>query len=216
MVIENWEQSVLIINYNKRFLYEINNISRLNESVIYIITVPGMEEFFHLTIDNLSNTNLIAFRVISIGPRVIGHFLQYLDIHCFYSLRDTSPLLEYAKDIMTKGNDPTGIWYTRNEETPSWALSTVKIILMCPGILLYHPETVWDLVGLMLDRYTFNGEVQDVGPLELKEEIVRRLHQHVDWLRSPDAAFTISKEQLEFEFKLRCSLIIHLNIKSFI
>ena len=34
------------------------------------------------------------------GPRVIGHFLQYLDIHCFYSLRDTSPLLEYAKKTL--------------------------------------------------------------------------------------------------------------------
>ena len=101
-----------------------------------------MEELFYLTINNLANTNLIAFSVISMGPRVIGHFLQYLDIHCFYSLRDTSPLLEYAKNVITKGNDPTGIWYTRNEETPSWALSTVKMILMCPGTLLYDPETV--------------------------------------------------------------------------
>ena len=70
-------------NYSKRFLYEFNNITRLNESVIYISTVPGMEEFLHLTIDNLSNTNLIAFSVISMGPSVIGHFLEYLDIHCF-------------------------------------------------------------------------------------------------------------------------------------
>ena len=133
MVIENWEQVVLILNYNKRFLYEFNNISRLNESVIYISAVPGMEEFFHLTINNLSNTNLIAFSVISMGPRVIGHFLEYLDIHCFYSLKDTPYLLEYAKHVITKGNDPSGVWYTRNGETPSWALSTVKIILMCPG-----------------------------------------------------------------------------------
>ena len=101
-----------------------------------------MEEFFHLTINNLSNTNLIAFSVISMGPRVISHFLEYLDIHCFYSLKDTSYLLEYAKHVITKGNDPSGVRYTRNEETPSWALSTVKIILMCPGILLYDPETL--------------------------------------------------------------------------
>ena len=106
------------------------------------MTVPGMEEFFHLTINNLANTNLIAFSVISMGPRVIGHFLEYIDIHCFYSLKDTSPLLEYAKDIMTKGNDPTGLWCTRNDEIPSWVLSTIKIILMAPGILLYDPETV--------------------------------------------------------------------------
>ena len=64
-------------NYSKRFLYEFNNIARLNESVIYVSTVPGMEEVFHLTMNNLSNTNLIAFSVISMGPRVIGHFLQY-------------------------------------------------------------------------------------------------------------------------------------------
>ena len=70
-------------NYSKRFLYEFNNIARLNESVIYISNVPGMEEFFHLIINNLSNTNLIAFSVISMGSSVIGHFLEYLDIHCF-------------------------------------------------------------------------------------------------------------------------------------
>ena len=76
------------------------------------------------------------------GPRVIGHFLEYLDIHCFYSLKDTLYLLEYAKHVITKGNDPSGVGYTINEETPSWALSTVKIILMCPSILLYDPETL--------------------------------------------------------------------------
>ena len=70
-------------NCSKRFLYEFNNITRLNESVIYISTVPGMEEFLHLTIDNLSNTNLIAFSVINAGPSIIGHFLEYLDVSCF-------------------------------------------------------------------------------------------------------------------------------------
>ena len=134
----------------------------------------------------------------------------------FFSLKDKSYLLEYAKHVITKNNDPSGVWYTTNEETPYWALSPVKIILMCPGILLYDPETVWDLVGLMLDSFTFNREVQDVGNLELKEEIVRRLHQHADWLWSPDAAFTLSKERIEFEFKLTSSLIMYLNIKSFI
>ena len=64
-------------NYSKRFLYEFNNIARLNESVICISTVPGMEEVFHLTMNNLSNTNWIAFSVISMGPSVIGHFLGY-------------------------------------------------------------------------------------------------------------------------------------------
>ena len=63
-------------NYSKRFLYEFNNIARLSEPVIYISTVPGMEEFFHLTINSLSNTNLIAFSVISMGSSVIGYFLS--------------------------------------------------------------------------------------------------------------------------------------------
>ena len=72
-----------MVNYSKRFLYSFNNITRLNESITYINTVPGMEEFFHLTINNLSNTNLIAFSVISMGPSVIGHFLEYLDVSCF-------------------------------------------------------------------------------------------------------------------------------------
>ena len=51
---------------------------------------------------------------------------------------------------------------------------------MAPGILLYDPAILRQLVEFTLDRFTFNGEVQDVGPLELKKEIVRRLHQHVD------------------------------------
>ena len=92
-----------------------------------------MEEFFHLTINNLSNTNLIAFSVISMGPRVIGHFLEYLDIHCFYSLKDTSYLLEYAKHVITKGNDPSGVWYTRNEKTPSWPSALLKLFLCAPA-----------------------------------------------------------------------------------
>ena len=62
-----------------------------------------MEEFFHLTINNLSNTNLIAFSVISMGPRFIGHFLEYLDIHWFFSLKDNSYLLKYAKHVITNG-----------------------------------------------------------------------------------------------------------------
>ena len=111
------------------------------------------------------------------GPRFIGHFLEYLNIHCFYSLKDTLYLLEYVKHVITKGNDSSGVWCTRNEETPSWALSTVKIILIYPGILLYDPETVRQLVEFTLDRFTFNGQVQNLGLPELKEEIVHTLHE---------------------------------------
>ena len=71
-----------MINYNKRFLHSFNNITRLNESITYINTVPGMEEFFHLTINSLSNTNLIASSVINVAS-IIRHFLEYLDVSCF-------------------------------------------------------------------------------------------------------------------------------------
>ena len=47
---------------------------------------------------------------------------------------------------------------------------------MASGLPLYDLETVRELVGLILDRFTFNGEVQDAGLPELKEEIVRRLY----------------------------------------
>ena len=60
----------------------------------------------------------------------------------FFNLKDKSYLLEYAKHVITKNNNPSGAWYATNEETPSWALSTVKIIIRCPGTLLYDPETV--------------------------------------------------------------------------
>ena len=56
---------------------------------------------------------------------------------------------------------------------------------MAPGILLYDPEILQQLVEFTLDRFTFNGEVQNVGLLELKEEIVNTLHEHADFfLRS--------------------------------
>ena len=90
-------------------------------------------------------------------PSVIGDFLGALNFSCFSSLKDKSYLLEYAKYVIPKDNDPSEVWYTTNEETPSWALSTVKIIFMCPGILLYDPEPVRQLVEFTLDKFTFNG-----------------------------------------------------------
>ena len=42
-----------------------------------------MGEFFNLTLNNLSNTNLIDLNVISMKPSVIGHFLEYLGFSCF-------------------------------------------------------------------------------------------------------------------------------------
>ena len=44
----------------------------------------------------------------------------------FFRLKDKPYLLEYAKHVITKNNNPSAVWYTTNEETPSWALSTVK------------------------------------------------------------------------------------------
>ena len=42
-----------------------------------------MAEVFNLTINNLSNTNLIAFSVISMKPMSIDYFLEYLGFSCF-------------------------------------------------------------------------------------------------------------------------------------
>ena len=73
-----------MINYSKRFLYSFNNIRRLNKFFTYINTSPDMGEFFfNLTINNLSNTNLIAFSVIGMKPMPIDYFLEYLGFSCF-------------------------------------------------------------------------------------------------------------------------------------
>ena len=56
---------------------------------------------------------------------------------------------------------------------------------MYPGTLLYDPETVRQLVEFTLDKFTFNGQVQDLGLPELKEETVHTLHEHADFLGDP-------------------------------
>ena len=83
---------------------------------------------------------------------------------------------------------------------------------MYPGILLYDPAILRQLVEFTLDRFTFNRELQDVGIPELKEEIVNTLHEHADFLWDPevDAGY---KNLLDFQLKLTASLIIPLNIK---
>ena len=67
-----------------------------------------------------------------------------------------------------------GIRYTRNAETLSWALSTVKIILMAPSLLLYDLETLRNLVGLILDRFTFNRKCRMLGSPNLKRRLYIR------------------------------------------
>ena len=57
---------------------------------------------------------------------------------------------------------------------------------MAPGILLYDPAILWQLVEFTLDRFTFNGKVQDVWLPELKEGIVSTLHEHADFLWDPE------------------------------
>ena len=86
-----------------------------------------MEEFF-----NLTNSNLIAFSVCKYETPSCRSFSRVSGFFMFLSLKDKSYLLEYAKHVITKDNDPSGVWCTTNEETPSWTLSTVKLILMCP------------------------------------------------------------------------------------
>ena len=99
-----------------------------------------MEEFFHLTINNLSNTNLIAFSVISMGPRVIGHFLEYLDIHCFYSLKDTLYLLEYAKHVITKSNDLSGVRSLEMSKPLLGPSAPLKLFLCAPAYFSTTPR----------------------------------------------------------------------------
>ena len=68
------------------------------------------------------------------------------------------------------------------------------------------------LVEFTLDRLTFNGQVQDSGLPELKEEIVHTLHEHANFLRDPEVPADY-KGLIDFQFKLTSLLIIHLNIK---
>ena len=81
----------------------------------------------------------------------------------------------------------------------------LKLFLL-PGILLYDPETVRQLVEFTLDRFTFNGQVQNLGLPELKEEIVLMLHEHPDFLRNPEGPADY-RGLIDFQFKLTSSLI---------
>ena len=63
---------------------------------------------------------------------------------------------------------------------------TIKILLMCPGLFMYGPEIITQLVGFTLDNFTELGQVlTNVGPSALKEEIVKRLEEHIEFLEDP-------------------------------
>ena len=40
---------------------------------------------------------------------------------------------------------------------------TVKVILMCPGLLMYEPEITIQLIGFTLDNFTELGQVLTNG-----------------------------------------------------
>ena len=65
-------------------------------------------------------------------------------------------------------------------------MTTVKIILMCPDLLMYDPEIITQLIGFTLDNFTELGQVLTNGQHSaLKEEIVKRLEEHIKFLESP-------------------------------
>ena len=65
-------------------------------------------------------------------------------------------------------------------------MTTIKILLMCPGLFMYDPEIITQLVGFTLDNFTELGQVlTNVGPSALKEEIVKRLEEHIEFWKTP-------------------------------
>ena len=146
-----------MINPSKRFLYSFNNITRLNGSITYINTGPGMEEFFHLTINNLSNTNLIAFSVISMGPSIMGHFLEYLDVSCFLVLKISLIYQNTKNTLSLKITTHLGCGLPQMRRSLLGSSAPVKLFFICPGILPYDLETVRLLIEFTLDGITLNG-----------------------------------------------------------
>ncbi len=88
------------------------------------------------------------------------------------SLKDDSQLLKYKKYVITHNSDPDDPWYRSSEEAPSWHMNAVKIILVCPGLLMYDPEIIPQLIGFTLNNFTELGQVlTNVEPSALKEEL---------------------------------------------
>ena len=75
----------------------------------------------------------------------------------FFNLKDDSQLLKYGKYVITHNSDPDGPWYRSSEEAPSSHMTTVKVILMYPGLLRYDPEITTQLIGFTLDNFTELG-----------------------------------------------------------
>ena len=98
-------------------------------------------------------------------PKTRHHKLFFVILRLFYvfSLKGGSPLLKYGKYVITHNSDPDGPWSRSSEESFSWYITTVKIILMCPNLLMYDPEIITQLIGFTLDNFTKLGQVLTNG-----------------------------------------------------
>ena len=89
------------------------------------------------------------------------HKLFFVILRLFYvfSLKGGSQLLKYGKYVITHNSDPDGPWYRSSEEAFSSDITTVKTFLMCPGLLMYDPEIIPQLIGFTLNNFTELGQV---------------------------------------------------------
>ena len=75
-------------------------------------------------------------------------------------------------------------------------------------MLMYNPEIVRQLVKFTLDNFIFNRQVQEMfGLSELKYEIVRTLHEHIEFSKNPEID-TKYKGLWDFQLKLTSTLLI--------
>ena len=65
-------------------------------------------------------------------------------------------------------------------------MTTVKIILMCPGLLMYDPEIITQLSGFTLADFTELGQVlANCGAFRIERRNCKRLEEHIGFLEDP-------------------------------
>ncbi len=189
-------------------------MSGLEASIAYINGQPGILGLFNLILNRFSNPEMNRYNTLNLRPAVISNSLSYLDYSMFFNLKEGSQSLKYGKYIITRNSDPDSSWYRSSEETLSLYITTVKIILVCPGLLMYDPEIITQLVGFTLDNFTELGQVlTNVKPSALKEEIVKRLEDPIGFLENPEIGAR-RKGLFDFQVKLTSSLLPYLSGKN--
>ena len=64
----------------------------------------------------------------------------------------------------------------RGKSSSCHTLTTIKIILRCPGVFILKPEIITQLIGFTLNNFTVLGQVPTkVKPSKLKEGVVKGL-----------------------------------------